>query len=45
MQRPILILLCAAGLFVVTACASKPVSDPGGKWAKQAEMIDNSLFQ
>ncbi len=32
-------------VLTAAACASKPVSDPGGKWAKQTEMIDNSLFQ
>ncbi|MBO0664087.1 hypothetical protein [Jiella flava] len=42
-------LLCLAGLLVslvaLPACATKPVNDPGGKWAKQAESLDNSLFQ
>ncbi|MBB4002373.1 MAG: hypothetical protein V7704_05150 [Aurantimonas endophytica] len=28
----------------VAGCATKPVNDPGGKWAKQAEQLDNSLF-
>ncbi len=36
-------------LFLLTAlsvagCASKPVNDPGGKWARQAQTLDNSLF-
>ncbi|WP_281354562.1 hypothetical protein [Aurantimonas aggregata] len=28
----------------VAGCASKPVNDPEGKWAKQAAQLDNSLF-
>jgi type IV pilus biogenesis protein CpaD/CtpE len=39
--RAALFLLAALSL---AGCASKPVNDPGGKWAKQAETLDNSLF-
>lgn len=28
----------------VAGCASTPVDDPGGRWARQAEQLDNSLF-
>ncbi|WP_167591736.1 hypothetical protein [Jiella endophytica] len=39
----LLAIVIVAG--TMAACASKPVNDPGGKWAKQAEMVDNSLFR
>ncbi|NDW05722.1 hypothetical protein [Jiella pacifica] len=45
MNRRIPLAAALALLVLVSACASKPVNDPGRKWAKQAEMVDNSLFQ
>jgi len=38
------ILIFVLATVFLGACASKPPADPGGKWAKQAEMMDNSLF-
>ena len=43
LRKTCLIPLAALAV-LLSACASKPVNDPGGKWAKQAEMVDNSLF-
>lgn len=36
-----LFLLAALSL---AGCATAPVDDPGGRWAKQAQSLDNSLF-
>ena len=41
MRRAFALALLAA----VAGCASKPVSDPGGRWADKAEVLDNSLFR
>ncbi|MCE7027390.1 hypothetical protein [Jiella avicenniae] len=45
MTRCLPLAAACALLVLASACASKPVDDPGGKWAKQAETVDNSLFR